>query len=123
MAKSETRKRHKRPPADKYRVVIEIARREEAQPLVRQRGLDLVQSEALEDDKGFRLTFFLNDDEIEELRKSGYSLDVGENVSELGLKRQTEIGKGDRFDGGSVAPRGRGVVRKGGHRHGDEGEN
>lgn len=111
MATSKDRKGIERPPADKYSVSIIINEQKEAPPLVRERGLDLVRTEILDDGKRFRLTFFLNEEEIKDLRKSGYSPEVGENVSELGLKRQTEVAKGDRFDGGRVAPKGLGVIR------------
>lgn len=111
MATSKGRKDKERPPADKYSVSIIIDQQKEAQPLVRERGLDLVRTEVLDDGKRYRLTFFLNEDEIKELRKSGYSLEVGENVSELGIKRQTEVAKDDRFDGGRIAPKGLGVMR------------
>lgn len=99
------------PPADKYQVSIDIKDPKEAQPLVRERGLDLVQTVILEDGKRYRLIFFLNKQEIAELEKGGYELEVGENVSEQGLKRQTEVAKGDRFDGGRVPPEGLGVKR------------
>ncbi len=105
------------PPPDKYSVRIIINESKEAQPLVRERGLDLVQTEVLEDGKRYRLTFYLNKKEIKKLRKRGYKLEVGENVSELGIRRQSEVGKGDRFDGGRIAPKGLGVV----HDHKDRG--
>ena len=111
MAESQDLKREDHPPADKYRASIIIHERNESRPLVRERGLDLVQTEVLEGGKRFRLTFFLNEEEIKQLRESGYSMEVGENVSEVGLKRQTEVAKGDRFDGGLVAPTGLGVKR------------
>lgn len=111
MATKNGKKRQERPPADKYSVRIQVSAPRQVQPLSRERGLDLVQTEILEDGKRLLLTFFLNEDEIKELRKSGYELEVGENVSELGLKRQTEVAKGDRFDGGQVAPQGLGVAR------------
>lgn len=111
MAESQDVKRKERPPPDKYRVSIIIDERNEARPLVRDQGLDLVQTEILEGGKRFRLSFFLNEEEIKNLRESGYSPEVGENVSEIGLKRQTEVAKGDRFEGGSVAPEGLGVKR------------
>ncbi len=111
MEKFEDRKREGGPPPDKYSVAIIIYERKEAQSLVRERGLDLVQTEVLEDGKRYRLTFYLNKKEIEELCECGYKLEVGENVSELGIRRQSEVGKGDRFDGGRIAPKGMGVVR------------
>lgn len=100
-------------PADKYRTKIMITSREEATALVRKRGLDLVQTEVLDEGKRFRLTFFLNQEEIEQLLADKLDLEVGENVSELGLKRQTEVARGDRFDGGRIAPKGLGVKRGG----------
>jgi hypothetical protein len=99
------------PPADKYRTAITITSREEAKALVRDRGLDLVQTEVLEEGKRFRLIFFLNLEEVEQLRADKFQPEVGENVSELGLKRQTEVAQGDRFDGGRIAPKGLGVKR------------
>jgi hypothetical protein len=41
---------------------------------------------------------------ILELRDAGYRVEAGENVSELGRQRQKEVGEGDRFAGGRVAP-------------------
>jgi hypothetical protein len=38
-------------------------------------------------------------------------LEVGENAAELAKQRMEEVGRGDRFEGGRVAPRGLG--RKG----------
>ena len=111
MAEMQDLKHDECQPADKYRASIIIHERNESRPLVRERGLDLVQTEVLEGGKRFRLTFFLNEEEIKQLRESGYSMEVGENVSEVGLKRQTEVAKGDRFDGGLVAPTGLGVKR------------
>lgn len=98
-------------PPDKYRTEITVTSREEVRALVRDRGLDLVQTEVLDAGKRFRLIFFLNQEEIEQLRADKFQPDVGENVSELGLKRQTEVAQGDRFDGGRIAPKGLGVKR------------
>jgi hypothetical protein len=46
---------------------------------------------------------------IAELRAAGYKVEQGENVSELGRQRQKEVGQGDRFEGGRVAPHGLGT--------------
>lgn len=105
--------KEERPPADKYSVRILTGNRKDAQSLIRDRGLDLVKTEVLDGDERVQLTFFINEQEIADLRKAGYTLDVGENVSELGLKRQSEVAEGDRFEGGRVAPKGLGVVRDG----------
>jgi hypothetical protein len=45
---------------------------------------------------------------IRELQAKGYRVERGENVSAVGRERQAEVGKGDRFEGGRIAPRGLG---------------
>jgi hypothetical protein len=45
---------------------------------------------------------------IDELRRAGHRLEVGENVSAAGRARQREVGEGDRFEGGRLPPRGLG---------------
>ncbi len=52
---------------------------------------------------------FAPEDQIQELRDAGYSVDVGENVSEVGRERMAEVAEGDRFEGGRFAPTGLGV--------------
>jgi hypothetical protein len=54
------------------------------------------------------LTAFATRDRIRELESAGYTVEVGENASELGRRRQEEVGKGDRVEGGRVVPRGLG---------------
>jgi hypothetical protein len=45
---------------------------------------------------------------IGELRAAGFKIEQGENVSAVGRARQAEVGRGDRFKGGRLAPRGLG---------------
>ncbi|MHA6323782.1 hypothetical protein [Roseivivax sp. CAU 1753] len=111
MATKQKQKGNDSPPPDKFEVTIEIKDPTEARPLVRERGLDLVRSVILDGGDRHLLVLYLNKAEIAELKKSGYALEVGENVSEQGLKRQTEVAKGDRFDGGRIPPKGLGVQR------------
>lgn len=54
------------------------------------------------------LLAFASEERIGELRAAGYAVEQGENVSALGRERQREIGAGDRFQGGRIAPRGLG---------------
>jgi len=54
------------------------------------------------------LTAFATKERIRELEGAGYKVEVGENASEVGRQRQGEVGKGDRFEGGRVVPRGLG---------------
>ena len=61
---------------------------------------------------------YATEERIRELQAAGYRVEPGENVSALGRERQAEVGKGDRFERGRVAPRGLGEKpgrdRKGG---------
>ena len=59
------------------------------------------------------LLVYATKERIRELQDAGYNVETLENVSELGRQRQMEVGKGDRFEGGRVAPRGLG--KKPGH--------
>lgn len=54
------------------------------------------------------LTAYATKERIREIESAGYSVEVGENVSARGRERQAEVGKGDRFEGGRVTPRGLG---------------
>ena len=54
------------------------------------------------------LVVYATEERIREIQAAGYNVELGENVSALGRERQTEVGKGDRFEGGRVAPRGLG---------------
>lgn len=54
------------------------------------------------------LTAFATTERIRELEAAGYKVEIGENASEIGRQRQAEVGKGDRFEGGRVVPRGLG---------------
>lgn len=51
---------------------------------------------------------FAPEAQIREIEAAGYSVEVGENVSETGRQRMAEVGAGDRFEGGRIPPRGLG---------------
>lgn len=59
------------------------------------------------------LLAFASEEQVRRLEEAGYRVEVGENLSELGRRRQAEVGTGDRFEGGRVAPRGLGTKRGG----------
>jgi hypothetical protein len=69
-------------------------------------------------DRTATLLVYATKERIRELHEAGYNVETLENVSELGRQRQKEVGVGDRFEGGRVAPRGLGEKpvhgRKGG---------
>jgi hypothetical protein len=68
-------------------------------------------------DRTATLLVYATEQRVRELQAAGYNVEKGENVSALGRQRQTEVGKGDRFDGGRV-PSGLGEKRG----HGQSGE-
>lgn len=57
---------------------------------------------------------------VERLKGQGYTVELGDNVSQRAEKLKGEIGTGDRFDGGRVVPHGFGVNRSQGGAHGKD---
>lgn len=45
---------------------------------------------------------------LDKLKKAGAVFDVIEDATKVGKERQKEVGRGDRFEGGKIAPRGLG---------------
>lgn len=100
-------------PPDLYAVRI-TGSRETLAKLMREFELDVgcrPHVDANPDGSGTML-FYATDERIRGLRAAGYVVEPGENVSELGRQRQAEVGEGDRFKGGVVAPHG--IGEKGG---------
>ena len=97
---------------DSFAVTVTVTR-DEADRLLRRDGLDFGDHPRIApigDDLG-RLTLFLDRRQIDELQSEGYRVEVGENVSAQARERLAEVGEGDRFDGGRLAPTG--IGRKG----------
>lgn len=63
------------------------------------------------------LLVYTTQERINELEAAGHRVERGENVSAVGRERQADVGKGDRFEGGRIAPRGLGD-KPGGYRKG-----
>jgi hypothetical protein len=59
------------------------------------------------------LLVYATEEGIRKLQAAGYRVERGENVSAIGRERQAEVGKGDRFEGGRIAPRGIGEKPRG----------
>jgi hypothetical protein len=53
-----------------------------------------------------RLDLFVSRDQIEGLRAEGIDVEIANNQSSRARERLAEIGEGDRFEGGKVAPTG-----------------
>ncbi len=61
-----------------------------------------------DDDGTGRLALFVTRAQIDALRTEGYELEVGANMSARARERVSEVGEGDRFEGGRIVPRGLG---------------
>lgn len=59
-------------------------------------------------DRTATLVVYATEERVREIQAAGYKVELGENVSAVGRERQAEVGKGDRFEGGRVAPSGLG---------------
>lgn len=58
---------------------------------------------------GAEVDVFMSQAKIDELNAAGVlSLEVGINASDFARERMTEVGEGDRFAGGTIAPVGLG---------------
>ena len=69
---------------------------------------------SVETDGTGRLALFLTRAQIETLRSEGYQAEVGPNMTARARQRVTEVGQGDRFEGGRTTPRGLGRKISGG---------
>lgn len=58
--------------------------------------------------KAVEAHFFIDEKQIDQLKKDGWKLEVLRNLSEVGRLRQKEVGKDDRFKGGKITPKGLG---------------
>jgi hypothetical protein len=116
---TEESKRSEPVPPDLYAARI-TANRETLAQLMREFALDVGcrPHGKVNPDGTATLQAFVTQERIRELQAAGYKVEPGENVSALARERHADIGKGDRFEGGRVAPRGLGQKagrdRKGG---------
>ena len=97
------------PENDIFRVVLYAPDRESLAQLLRKRLLDVGPVHAASGTKEIEVHLFVNEEQILQLRKDEWRLEVHENLSEVGRNRQKEVGKGDRFEGGNIAPKGLGT--------------
>jgi hypothetical protein len=57
---------------------------------------------------GFGIDVYVAGARVEELQRNNLVFEVIENATTIGRERQKEVGTGDRFAGGTIAPRGLG---------------
>lgn len=95
--------------ADKFAVKISVTP-ETVTELLRRFALDVGDRPHVEPTAERRGTLyaFAPQEQIREIEAAGYTIEVGENVSEAGRQRMNEVSEGDRFEGGRVPPRGLG---------------
>ncbi len=96
------------PERDLFLTVLYAPDRESLSHLLRNEILDVGPVRARPDSKEIEVHLYADEPQIRKLRKYGWKLDVRENLSEVGRKRQNEVGKGDRFEGGRIPPKGLG---------------
>ncbi len=60
------------------------------------------------------LELFLTKAHFSTVNKLGLEHEIKENMSKIGRERQKEVGKGDRFKGGEIAPKSKNLSSKGG---------
>lgn len=100
---------------DRYSVLIQSPDRAALAEAIHDLGLDIDHQHPEDnhdadknDAKDVCITGFLTQPQIDELTKRGWKLRIETNLSEVGRERQKEVGRGDRFAGGKIAPKGLG---------------
>lgn len=63
-------------------------------------------------DRTVTLLAFASEAKIADIAAGGVTVERGANVSALGRERQSEVGKGDRFESGKLAPEGLGTLMR-----------
>lgn len=106
--KTVNKKPKKMSESDVFLTILYAPDREAFAQLLGKEVLDVGPMHTRPDSKELEIHLYANDETIKKLTKSGWDLDVRENLSVIGRKRQKEVGKGDRFKGGKVPPRGLG---------------
>ncbi|MEH6648857.1 MAG: hypothetical protein V7707_02395 [Motiliproteus sp.] len=95
-------------PDDRFLTVLYVPDRDCLSQLLRSEVLDVGPIQSQADSDEIEVHIYANKDQIKALKKYGWTVNVRENLSEIGRKRQKEVGKGDRFQGGKIAPTGLG---------------
>jgi hypothetical protein len=98
----------KQPERDIFLTVLRAPDRESVARLLRTETLDVGLMRTRPDSPEVEVHIYADDARIKKLKKEGWKLEVHENLSEVGRKRQKEVGKGDRFKGGTIPPKGLG---------------
>ncbi len=95
---------------DFFKVMVHFKDHRSAREFIETYGFFLVHMHRLEKSSSEKseavtLEYFLTKAEINTVNKLGLEHEVQENMSKIGRLRQKEVGKGDRFKGGKIAPK------------------
>jgi hypothetical protein len=60
-------------------------------------------------DRRLSMQAYVREDELVRLTDRGLEVDVVADATAAGAERQAQVGRGDRFEGGRIAPRGLGL--------------
>ena len=107
-SKKTAKKPSQKSESDVYLTVLHAPDRESFARLLRKETLDVGPLYTEPDTEGIVVHLYANEEQIETLKKDGWKLEVRENLSEIGRKRQEEVAQGDRFQGGQIPPQGLG---------------
>ena len=96
-------------PDDRFAVKVK-GNQEQINRLLREGDVDIGDHPSIRDNRDGTgsLDAFLTSRQIESLRADGYEISVGDNLSEQARVRLADVGEGDRYDGGRIAPEGLG---------------
>lgn len=54
-------------------------------------------AQVLSDEQGFSVDAIVDDRQYDQLVDLGYQVEIKENIEEIGIRRQSLVGRGDRF--------------------------
>ncbi|WP_090739073.1 hypothetical protein [Paenibacillus sp. Mc5Re-14] len=95
------------------KIMITTNTREEMKKLIRNSSIDMNCGGPSQQSNGtFVIEAYVPDSYVDNVRTLGFPFEVVENISRSMLEqRQQEVGIGDRYEGGNIAPQGLGIKR------------
>lgn len=93
---------------DIFLVILSAPEKEPLIQLLKEFPMDAGELHVNPRTKKAEVHLFVDGRQIDYLKKHGWKFEILENMSEVGRARQKEVGKGDRFEGGKIPPKGLG---------------
>src|SRR3954464_5993232 len=95
------------------KIMISTNTREEMKKLISSGSIDMnCGGPSQQADGTFVVEAYVPDNSVGDVRTLGFPFEVVENLSRSMLEhRQQEVGSGDRYEGGRIAPQGLGIKR------------